>query len=210
MFFSDRELPNKKTKLGEEITYTVWGGIYAIYCKYLANNNFAKDFPLNCPDGNGIYGVDRHLLEISAKSLIPNLPDDINVYFRVEELNPFLQFDLDEEKDDSWKEKTEQYKMAVLDFVEFLCLHICDVENGNYHSFFNHYELIFKCTNNAREQFIQEINLLFRRNELAFLSDDGGRIRRVLPYAISDSIVHRPTLNDVTTNELISPSLKTQ
>ena len=199
LFFSDKENINEEAILSEEITPKVWKGIYSIYLSYVANGYFSKDFPLQCQDGNGIYGTDRSSLEDAAKALIPLLPDYINENYAPKTINPFE----DEERSNTEESITEEYKLSILDFIEFLFIHICDIKKGHYHEFFNHYELLFPITSVNKENFIKEINLIFRRNLLAFRLNNNGSIIRILPQSIVSTIETRDCTQDKILNDLI-------
>lgn len=199
LFFSDRECKEDKVALSEEITPRVWKGIYGVYLSFVANGYFSKDFPLQCPDGYGVYGTNSTMLEDAAKTLIPSLPDYINENYAPRTINPFE----DEVEKNTIDFVAEEYKLSILDFIEFLYAHICDIKNGHYHEFYNHYELSFPATTDNKILFSKEINLIFRRNKLAYRLNEVGNIIRVLPRAIIMGIETRGSTTDTTLNNLI-------
>lgn len=186
-YFSDREHFNDRT-LTESISINVWNGIAGLVNSLITNNNLAKDYSLLCPDGNGICGFDEHSFYMNAKSYIPTI-DFLPDYGKIEPL-PFNHFDPLpwEEQISDRNQRIEQFKYDVLDFVEFVFKHICDVKNDKYHEYRNHYELIFLDTTIAREKYIDDVNVLFQRNKAAFKLCPNGEIQRIIDKQLCELI----------------------
>ena len=72
-YFSDKEHYHSGERLSLHVPINVWNGIAMLVNGLIGNNNFAKDFPRQCPDGNGVYGVDEHSFYTTAKSVIPTI-----------------------------------------------------------------------------------------------------------------------------------------
>ena len=68
-YFSDIEGINKGN-VTFKVTNDAWNGIAAIVNALISNNLLAKDFPKQCPDGNGICGVDEQSFYVSAIAII--------------------------------------------------------------------------------------------------------------------------------------------
>lgn len=205
-YFSDREKTTAIEQLTECITIDIWNGIAIIINSLIANNNLAKDYPLQCPDGSNICGVDEHSFYIAAKSIIPTI-DFLPEYGKIEplpfnflspEVNPF-EYRIDDKID----VKVEQFKYNVLDFIEFVFKHICDVENGHYHEFFRHYELRFPKTTTIRDKFVRDVNEIFERNHIAFKLTPDGEIQRIIDKELDILIASQKEPTEVTLQNLL-------
>ncbi len=72
LYFSDREL-GPKPRANEEITQTVWGGIISLIESRLADGSFGQAFPLECPDGAGIYSCNQNSFTDALSAEIPGI-----------------------------------------------------------------------------------------------------------------------------------------
>ena len=195
-FFSDRENQNTNKTLTDIISTDVWKGVFSIYKKYLANNNFAQRFPLECPDGNGIYGT--------QETLFVNLVSAEIKGFKVDEhITPQNLF-MFESKDVS----EIKFTYCILDFVEFMYRNMVDAEKGHYHDYFKHYELSFPDTCNAQETFVNEINILFARQQIAYRLTKDGKVERVLSDAQLHQMEKTKQSSDNQVNELIQEAFQ--
>ena len=179
-YFSDKEGVNNGS-ISFRISADVWNGIAVIVNSLIGNNLLAKDFPKQCPDGNGICGVDEQSFYMAAfavisgtKSLLPRHGGDIQY------LSSTSQFDIPFESEEEIEKKKICFTYDVLDFIEFTYRHINDVQNGAYHDYFKHYELKFPDTVVARVKFVSEINEIFERNYVGFKLCDDGIIQRIV------------------------------
>lgn len=179
-FFSDKEHYHSSERLSLQMPINVWNGIAMLANGLIGNNNFAKDFPRQCPDGNGICGVDEHSFYTTAKAVIPTI-NFLPEYGNIETLsssffepNPFESDGVEQ------YEKIMQFTYNTLDFIEFAYKHISDVENGQYHDYYRLYELNFLQTTIAQEQFVSNVNEIFERNHLAFKLCSNGEIQRII------------------------------
>ena len=133
-YFSDKEGYNKGN-MTFRITIDVWNGIAAKVNSLIGNNLLAKDFPKQCPDGNGICGVDEQSFYIAVFSVISGAKDFLPAFGEISYLSQdAFQFPFDSDGDDG--DKQERFTYDVLDFIEFVYQHINDVQNGPYHDFF--------------------------------------------------------------------------
>lgn len=179
-YFSDKEGFHNGS-ISFRISADVWNGIAVIVNSLMGNNLLAKDLPKQCPDGNGICGVDEQSFYMAAfaiisgtQNLLPKNGGDIQ-YLSTNSLfdNPF------ESKEEIEKKKV-CFTYDVLDFIEFTYRHINDVQNGAYHDYFKHYELKFPGTTVAREKFVSDINEILERNYIGFKLYDDGNIQRIV------------------------------
>ncbi|QWG56868.1 hypothetical protein EXW50_16290 [Bacillus mycoides] len=186
-YFSDRELGTKELQ-SESITLTVYKGIVGLYKKY--EKNFSAEYPDYCDDPNGrVWGTNENLLEASIAAHIPNLetPIYINRYYDDSDIDIY----------------------AILDFVEFMYSRIGDIQQGDYHSFYNHYHVNFLDTKNEREQFRKELNQIFSRNGIVFYLDDEGIIKRQLPIQLDTVLQNLHVYSkDTILNELVNSAIE--
>ncbi|HQT05157.1 MAG TPA: hypothetical protein PLU46_09250 [Thiotrichales bacterium] len=68
-YFSDREL-GQKPRTEQEISQTVWEAIVSEFDRLLNDHAFAKNYPEQCPDGNGVYTTDKKSLFRQLKAEI--------------------------------------------------------------------------------------------------------------------------------------------
>lgn len=190
-YFSDKEGINKGD-VSFRISSDVWNGISVLVNALIGNNLLVKDFPKQCPDGNGICGVDEQSFYVAAFAVIPGMQ---NLLPRnggdIQYISSINLFDSTFESDDEIEKKKEYITYYVLDFMEFTYLHIYDAQNGAYHDFFKHYELKFPGTTVARDKFISGINEIFERNRIGFKLCDDGSIQRIV-----DEILLNPISSD--------------
>ena len=179
-YFSDKEGVNNGS-ISFKISANVWNGIAVIVNSLIGNNLLAKDFPKQCPDGNGICGVDEQSFYMAAFAVISGtqrlLPRHGGY---IQYLSSTSQFDIPFESEEEIEKEKVCFTYDVLDFIEFTYRHINDVQNGAYHDYFKHYELKFPDTVVARVKFVSEINEIFERNYVGFKLCDDGIIQRIV------------------------------
>ena len=200
-FYTDREF-GKKAITTDEIDVSVWNGIVAILDSFIAGNAFSKDFPQQCPDGQGICGCDTTILYDKIKALIPSIIIPIR---RAEKyINDYSNW---ESGGETKENKIDTY--ATLDLIEFSYAHLYDPINvGNLHEYFNHYHLNFKDTGINRNKFRQEINSLFERNGVAYQLNQEGQINRLVPKELEQLIKRNFLTKDSTLNQLLNEATK--
>lgn len=183
-YFSDKEGVNK-VGISFRISADVWNGIVVIVNALIKNNLLAKDFPKQCPDGNGICGVNELSFYIAAFAVISGAHKFLPQYEgEIQYLSPASLSELPFESDEEIEKDNECFTYDVLDFVEFTFRHINDVRNGAYHDFFKHYELEFPGTTVSREKFVSDINEIFERNHIGYKLCDDGSICRIVDEVI--------------------------
>ncbi|MBR4454173.1 MAG: hypothetical protein IKS33_07960 [Bacteroidales bacterium] len=194
-YFSDKEEFNDRNYLLEDISIDVWNGIATLVKALIDNNNLAKDYPIQCPDGNGVWRVDEQSFYVGAKSVIPTIDILLNYSDKVALFPPHIL-------PSTWKnvpwednscgensyENQSQFKYDVLDFIEFVFKHISDVERDKYHDYYKHYELTFPNTTLAQEKFINDVNEIFQRNNVAFKLCSNGEIQRIIDENLNNLI----------------------
>lgn len=186
-YFSDRELGKKELK-SEKLTLSVYKGIVGVYKKF--EKNFSVEYPEYCDDPNNrVWGTNVNLLEADIKAKIPNMETPIYV--------------------NQYEDDSEIDKYALLDFVEFCFLNIFDIQQGNYHRYYDHYHIDFLDTRNERERFRNEVNQIFERNGIVFYLDKDGMVKRKLPTAL-DAVLQNLNVKskDDTLNQLVNLAIE--
>ncbi len=160
-YFSDRTRgPRPRTE--DEIDETLWAAILALLERGVESGALARDFPISCDDGKGIYACDRDGLMAMVRAEIPDLGWPLPTY----SVPPTL---------------------AVLDLLEFMQRHAYGVTEGSYHGFFDHHHLRFERNEGYRE-FRDAINRLLARSGTVYKLNKRGRIERVVPEAVAAAL----------------------
>lgn len=186
-YFTDRYKHRKRNKMSEIILNHVWNGIYQLVKVLIANNNLAINFPQTSPvyitigiQTNIITGTDEQQFRERLFASIPDTKRLIDSNIEYEEVN----------------EDRMTISYAILDFIEFVYNRIDDVEKhlvtedaslseaGITNNVQKIFELIKISTLNAKEQFRNDINEIFYRNDLAYELNENGEINYVLEYQI--------------------------
>lgn len=76
---------------------------------------------------------------------------------------------------------------VILDLLEFCARAVGDPIQGAYHSFFRHHHLSWD-REAGLQRFVADVNMLFRRNALAFEITPAGEVRRLLPTPLAEVI----------------------
>ncbi|PWK07036.1 AbiJ-NTD4 domain-containing protein [Tumebacillus permanentifrigoris] len=186
-YFSDRELGRRDLR-SETLSLAVYKGIVGLYKKY--EKNFSAEHPNYCDDPNGrVFGTNINLLESAIQAQIPNMETPIWI--------------------DRYEKDDDVDKYALLDFVEFCYSRIVDIEQGDYHRFFNHYHLEFLDTHYEREKFRTEVNQIFSRNGIVFYLDTDGMVKRYLPTQLDEVLQNlNVKSNDKDLNELVNAAIE--
>ena len=166
----------------------------------IIGNWFAKNFPIECEDGNGIVGTDRSSLQDALNAIIPNLtyPLASKADSKLPELVDHAEIaDADAAKTPKADGMFEFYPSkangaqpivvadsAVFDLLEYSARRIALPSQRRFHKFFNHYELDFNGNSRKEAQaiFKEEVNELLSRGRVIyeFVSvDDTLQIQRI-------------------------------
>jgi len=160
-YFSDREHgPRPRTE--ETISLVAWGGIAATIECLVADGSFGESFPDVCLDGGAVIGGDFN----KWHKLMRAEAADITWPFSTNEAPPTLQ---------------------ILDLVEFCHRNVSKPIRGSHHSYFNHHHLTFDRVA-GQSEFRERINRLFARTGLAYELGDDGKIVRLAPVVLKESL----------------------
>ena len=162
-YFSERELglpPRNK----EKIDKLFWGGFMALVQVRINNGSLAERFPLNCPDGPILIGSDEESIQQAFRAEFPSIEWPLNSSILPDTL-------------------------SVLDMVEFFYRDISKPTRKVYHPFFKHNHLLLFDQDAGKQQYLEDVNRLFRRNKLAFELKGDGKVVRLEPVVLRETLV---------------------
>ncbi|MBA4418863.1 MAG: hypothetical protein C0392_13295 [Syntrophus sp. (in: bacteria)] len=173
-YFSDREHKSKPQTL-DSVSPRAWGGIVALVQSLISTGAFGHKYPEICPNGNGPTGTDERSFVLALKAEIAD-----------------IQWPLETERRESgglsWDATPcAPDAMVVLDLIQFCYKTVSKPIQGNYHGYFRHYHLSFE-EEAGKEAFRENINTIFRRNGIAFILENDGSIKRIVPELFKESI----------------------
>jgi len=160
-YYTDREYGARPPSI-DTIDDRLWAGLYSLIQTRIGDGSFGLRFPEQCPDGNGPCGCDEQSFR---RVLVAEVP--------------WVDWPL------SATEAPET--PVILDLLEFCARTVGEPIQGSYHSFFGHHHLTWD-REAGLQRFVADVNMLFRRNALAFELTPAGEARRLLPAPLADSI----------------------
>ncbi len=160
-YFTDREYGQRPAMI-ETVDERVWGGLHSLIETRIGNGAFGFRFPEQCPDGQGPCGCDQQAFARVLRAEVPWIEW------------PLRFGDVPETP-------------AILDLLEFCASAVGEPIEGFFHSYFRHHHLTWD-RDAGLASFVEDVNLLFRRNGVAFELDAGGRARRLLPQPIAETV----------------------
>lgn len=132
--------------------------------------HLAWKFSLTCPDNDSnIVNIDRSKLYLKLKFLNPDLIKNDALYYPMIHRNYFGDDEIDEFN-----------PYALFDLIEYICENAMDFEKRDHHSYFQHYHLKFKDSNECVINFRNEINELFDITNLLYELDSNYEVQRVV------------------------------
>ncbi len=173
-YFSDREQgPRARTE--EAISPAVWGGIVGLVQSLIATGSFGAKYPNLCPEGHCPVGTDENAFSLAVQAEMPGLSWPLVTMEQVQEdyfaeLKPFAPNTL-----------------LALDFVEFCYRIVAKPIQGSHHSYFGHYHLTFD-EYQGKQAFLEDINRIFARNNLAYELTESGQVVRLAPAVLRESL----------------------
>lgn len=171
-YFSDQTNGSSVRNINE-IPSNVWGGIVVTINSHISSGSFGKHFPICCPDGADIIGVDENAFKLALTSEIPGIE------------YPFIT---EKPRDDWWPSPnipfTPDY-LLILDLIQFCHEHIASPIQDRHHRFFDHYHLSFD-VEAGRKEFRNKINRIFSRNRISYEIQSNGNIIRLAPTVLSE------------------------
>lgn len=158
-FFTDRaNEPVPATS--EQLKEATAAGLKALVFSKIDTNWFAKRFPVNCEDGQGITSTNRHSLWETMRGYIPDLPEYMG---------------------GEWPSTDG----VIFDFVEYAAQAISKPIEKKSHDFYGHYELSFDRKSGQRE-FRVDVNTILRRGGAVFELNKKLKIVRTGSPSVQD------------------------
>jgi hypothetical protein len=167
-YFSEREY-GFSPQDEQEVTQLFWGGFIALINNDINNGSLAEAFPKICddPDKPLPIGSDTNSVYLALKAEIPSA----NSFFE-RTLNAYVLPDT----------------LSALDIVEFFYRHVSKPTQREHHSFYNHEHLRSFDKGGGQREYLENINRLFRRNNLAYELNANGKVERLGPLILRDTL----------------------
>jgi hypothetical protein len=160
-YFTDREF-GARPAIVDVIDERLWAGLYSLIQTRIGDGSFGLRFPEQCSDGNGPYGCDAQAFSRVLSAEVPWI------------VWPLSANELPETP-------------VILDLLEFCASAVGEPIKGSYHSYFGHHQLSWN-REAGLARFVADVNLLFRRNGVAYELTSTGQARRLLPEPISNAL----------------------
>lgn len=164
-YFSDKER-GSMPRTTENITPVAWGGIVALIKGLISLGAFGGRYPEMCPDGASIIGTDELTFSLAMKAEIPVIEWPLKT----------------ERKKDGLSWDTEPFvpdTLTVLDLIQFCYQLVAKPIPCGFHDFYRHSHLRFDEIA-GKEEFVDKINTIFKRNGIAFTLNGDGSIERIV------------------------------
>ncbi len=160
-YFTEREYGVRPATV-EVIDERLWAGLYTLIQTRIDDGSFGLRFPEQCPAGNGACGCDEQAFSRVLGAEVPWI---------------------------DWRPSPNSVPdtPVILDFLEFCAGAVGEPIQGSYHSYFSHYHLRWD-RDAGLARFVADVNLLFRRNALAYELTSAGQARRLLPQPVTDAL----------------------
>jgi len=161
-YFSERELGLSPRNV-EKIDKIFWEGFVALIRSRTNDGSLAERFPLNCYDAPIPIGSDESAIESAFRSEFPSMQWPLH-------LNDMPD------------------TLSVLDAVEFFYRSISKPIRKEYHSFFKHHHILSFDRDAGRQEYLNDVNRLFRRNSLAYELLEDGQVIRLEPVVLRETL----------------------
>ena len=161
-YFSEREL-SLSHRNKEKIDQVFWGGFTALVQARIKDGSLAERFPLNCPDAPILIGSDEASIKLAFQAEFPSIEWPLN-------------------------SSNLPDTLSVLDMVEFFYRDISKPTRKEYHSIYKHNHLLSFDQDAGKQQYLEYVNRLFRRNSLAFELQGDGKVVRLEPVVLRETL----------------------
>lgn len=161
-YFSEREL-GLPSRNKENIDQLFWGGFTALVQVRINDGSLAERFPLNCSDEPILIGSDEASIKLAFQAEFPSIKWPLN-------------------------SSNLPDTLSVLDIVEFFYRDISKPTKKVYHPFFKHNHFLLFDQNAGKQQYLEDVNRLFRRNKLAFELKGDGKVVRLEPVVLRETL----------------------
>ena len=163
-YFSERE-NGERPRDNEDIDEGAWGGIQALIFSRIEDGSFGASYPATCEDGHGPIGSDEDTFWKAMRAEIPTL-----------EQRPWYE-----------PVKEPPRTIDILDMVEFCWRRVGKPVRIGCHSYFSHNHLQFDIEA-GQDEFRDNVNLIFRRNCLAYELTEQGYIERLAAPVLREEL----------------------
>jgi hypothetical protein len=174
-YFSERE-SGSRPREDQEIRPSAWGGIVSLVESAIESGAFGIDFPDRaCPDGPATTGTNARAFRLALEAEVPGIEWPLRV--TTTDDVPFGT-----PRTEPWAPPT----ILILDLVEFCHAHVAK-PSGSLHSFFAHDHLSFN-REAGQLGFRGQVNRIFARNGLAYEVCETGRVERLAPTVLRETL----------------------
>jgi hypothetical protein len=156
-----------------ERTSTITTEMYALLFDCCTNYNdyIAWRFPAECPDGNGVCGLDYERFNNELTFDIPTLYRDWQGLIA----KPSKRY---------YGDDVDYDQYALLDLIEFIAQNCRDISNRIWHGFFGHDDLSFAKTAEVFKEFRKDINAIFGKTGLLYTLTESGVVERIIEHSV--------------------------
>ena len=193
-YFSEREI-GESPRESEEIGSSVWRGLLTVIRSRAVDGSFGAQYPDICEDGTFVCGANMGMFEDALRAEIPSLtvfPEQSYPRYRGSILELLQMPD------------TQPPTPEMLDLIEFCWKSVGKPTKISDHSFFRHHHLAFD-EEAGKDEFRNQVETIFRRNSIAYVLTEEGRIERLVPPVFQNTLVQsEATTGDVELNRLLS------
>lgn len=175
-YFSDRE-NGPVARINQLISPVAWAGIVALVQAYIVNGGFGNRFPQICADGNAPCGTDDDALGASVKALMPGLEWPL----QTTQADPDFSY--------GPRIPMAPATLLILDFVEYVYAVVAMPFVVKRHDYHNHNHLSFNRLE-GQVEFMNDVNSVFARCGTAYELQSNGKVVRLLPLVLRESLSH--------------------
>ena len=176
-YFSEREV-GESPRESEEIGANVWRGLLTVIRSRAADGSFGAQYPDTCDDGPFVCGANMGMLDDAMRAEIPGLAgiSDRDSGYWKSTLAELVRTD------------NQPSTLDILDLIEFCWKSLGKPIETDYHSFFRHHHLEFD-EEDGRDEFRDQVETIFRRNGIAYVLTEEGRIDRLVSPVFQSALV---------------------
>ena len=176
-YFSEREI-GESPRESEEIGANVWRGLLTVIRSRAADDSFGAQYPDTCDDGRFVCGANMGMLDDAMRAEIPGLAgiSDRDSGYLKSTLAELVRPD------------NQPSTLDILDLIEFCWKSLGKPIETDYHSFFSHHHLEFD-EEDGRDEFRDQVETIFRRNGIAYVLTEEGRIDRLVSPVFQSALV---------------------
>jgi len=160
-YFTDREYGARPATI-HVVNERLWAGLFSLIQTRIGDGSFGSRFPEKCPDGYGSCGCDEEAFSRVLGAEVPWIEWPISV-------------------------NNVPDTPVTLDLLEFCARAVGEPIQGAYHSYYRHHHLSWN-REAGLARFVADVNLLFRRNAVAYELAADGQARRLLPEAVANAV----------------------